>query len=522
MSLSHREASHARLILLRIAKSFPQALFFPLRVSREDFVGVKKQQQLQQRIAAVRRVEGVKTSISTAGSNLADGSGQMGENKEVKEETLVTNGNVSQSTAQTATGTPMPPLSLNQTSSQTPRQPWDHVEEIMNMLKTAFPLLALTMEKMVDQISLRAKPASDEDIYRFFSALLADAMQQWGGRTGLPNDDGELNSQTKENLAKFATNLSGELKVMIEKDFMVEMPKLREYIRRLQKWRDLYEKNLDDRSKAMPLDQGGCSLTEFHHTKFDDVEIPGQYVQCAVEEERDPSSKLTDSSPNGHASGSATTITSKKMAREDTALTYYDRIKELHDPTISRLRAELMEEVRVKMVPETVITNYMMRTMKGSENLWLMRKQFATQTAATMFLTYVCCLSNRTPSRFYISRKTGLMYMSEILPAFAMGKPLIASSEAVPFRLTPNMQHFVTRAGVEGLISATCTAMARCLTVPDFDLSGTLCLFIRDEANNPLLSHVYENVDHFVRRVSTMGFLGENRDKMSETYMPWY
>lgn len=45
------------------------------------------------------------------------------------------------------------------------------------MLKTAFPLLALTMEKMVDQISLRAKPSSDEDIYRFFAALLADALQ---------------------------------------------------------------------------------------------------------------------------------------------------------------------------------------------------------------------------------------------------------------------------------------------------------------------------------------------------------
>lgn len=68
---------------------------------------------------------------------------------------------------------------------------------------------------------------------------------------------------------------------MIEKDFMVEMPKLREYIRRLQRWRDLYEKNLDDRSKTLPLDQGGCNLTEFHHTKFDDVEIPGQYVQVS-------------------------------------------------------------------------------------------------------------------------------------------------------------------------------------------------------------------------------------------------
>lgn len=43
------------------------------------------------------------------------------------------------------------------------------------------------------------------------------------------------------------------------------------------------------------------------------------------------------------------------------------------------------------------------------------------------------------------------------------------------------MQHFVTRAGVEGVITGTCTAMARCLTAPEFDLSGTLSLFIRDE-----------------------------------------
>jgi transformation/transcription domain-associated protein len=47
----------------------------------------------------------------------------------------------------------------------------------MNTLKSQSPLLALTMEKMVDQISIRAKPTSDEDIYRFFAALLNDAMQ---------------------------------------------------------------------------------------------------------------------------------------------------------------------------------------------------------------------------------------------------------------------------------------------------------------------------------------------------------
>jgi transformation/transcription domain-associated protein len=58
----------------------------------------------------------------------------------------------------------------------------------------------------------------------------------------------------------------------------------------------------------------------------------------------------------------------------------------------------------------------MIMAMGTPESLWLMRKQFALQTATVMFLTFVCSLSNRTPSRFHISRKTGLMYMTEILP----------------------------------------------------------------------------------------------------------
>ena len=123
----------------------------------------------------------------------------------------------------------------------------------------------------------------------------------------------------------------------------------------------------------------------------------------------------------------------------------------------------------------------MIKAMGTPENLWLMRKQFALQTASVVFLTYVCALSNRTPSRFHLSRKTGLMYMTEILPAFAQGQPLINSAETVPFRLTPNMQHFITRVGVEGVVTAATTAISRSLVIPDFDLAGTLSLFIRDE-----------------------------------------
>jgi len=140
--------------------------------------------------------------------------------------------------------------------------------------------------------------------------------------------------------------------------------------------------------------------------------------------------------------------------------------------------------------------------MKDPESLWLMRKQFAIQSAANMFLTYMCCLHGRAPSRFQFSRKTGGMYMSEILPgapftspleytpgtiangtATAAGTPIITSSEAVPFRLTPNMQHFITKTGVEGTVTAVLTALSRSLTGPEFDLSGILTIFLRDEVS---------------------------------------
>jgi hypothetical protein len=105
------------------------------------------------------------------------------------------------------------------------------------------------------------------------------------------------------------------------------------------------------------------------------------------------------------------------------------------------------------------------------------------------------------------------------------------------------MQHFITRTGVEGIVTSAITAIARSLTQPEFDLGPTLQLFVRDEVGDPdlgqswvaltrvqlltwintymkeprhetLTKSVYLNVDHFIRRASTMGYIGENKDKV--------
>jgi transformation/transcription domain-associated protein len=119
---------------------------------------VKKQQDYQAKVAAAKRAAEL---AKIAAANNSDGDVAM---TEVKDENGVP------AAPNSAT---IPPLNVPTKTSQ----PLELVEELMSNLKTNFPLLALTMEKMVDQISLRAKPSSEEDIYRFFAALLADALQ---------------------------------------------------------------------------------------------------------------------------------------------------------------------------------------------------------------------------------------------------------------------------------------------------------------------------------------------------------
>ncbi len=77
------------------------------------------------------------------------------------------------------------PASSNTDGSKAPentiafpgQRSWEYVEEVVNMLKTAFPLLILSMETTVDQISHRFKATQEEEIYRLICMLLQDAMQ---------------------------------------------------------------------------------------------------------------------------------------------------------------------------------------------------------------------------------------------------------------------------------------------------------------------------------------------------------
>jgi len=131
----------------------------------------------------------------------------------------------------------------------------------------------------------------------------------------------------------------------------------------------------------------------------------------------------------------------------------------------------------------------MIRTMDNPTELWRMRKQFALQIASSSFMTYVFSLSSRHPSRFQVSRATGLVAMTELSPgkrqpqvrvtisiASFLGlsnqSPVFATSDVVPFRLTPNMQNFLGPIFTEGILASGMMTIGRSLTDPEVNIFG--------------------------------------------------
>lgn len=269
-SLSNREATLARQVLIRIAKSYPQALHFHLRTTKEDFAAKQRQYMEMSRQGKTEDIEEKeekeekeepkeeepKEEEKEEPKEEKEEKDAMDEDKEDKEDKDKENGNVSVGA----------------------RKSWEHVDEIMGILKTAYPLLALSLESLVDQINQRFKCTADEDAYRLSVALLNDGVQ-YLNRLGNPRDDAKLPPVTEANITRFAeTVLPKQIRTEFEKDLVLGKPNLETYITKLRKWRDRLEDKLDRRYAEINLENLCPHLSEFHHQKFEEIEVPGQYL----------------------------------------------------------------------------------------------------------------------------------------------------------------------------------------------------------------------------------------------------
>ena len=318
-SLNHREARLARSILGKIAKQYPQGLYFQLRTTKEDQLAIKKVTEAKAEKLAARQKANTQNVKPEGGETVANGSrpgtangvqggGQGAANVPAEGATGATGQNATQnvgpSTAQTVGTSEQQATAPNATQSETtnepkqegqdanqqapeaaterpvtPKKPWEHAEELMSAVKSAFPLLTLSMETMVDQIQKHFKCPPDEDAYRLIVALLNDGLSYIGRMPTAYAQDFKLPPATETNIRKFAeTILPPHIRGSFEEDFVAKKPTMYEYIHKLRKWRDKFEEKLDRRPPTKSLESMSHHLSEFRFQKFDDVEVPGQYL----------------------------------------------------------------------------------------------------------------------------------------------------------------------------------------------------------------------------------------------------
>ncbi|TPX61909.1 hypothetical protein PhCBS80983_g00781 [Powellomyces hirtus] len=605
-ALSSKEAPQAKEILKKIAKQYPQALYFQLRTAREDLLTMKKL------AAAATPARPQEPASQTSAQPDSPATGQTAENG-------------------TAGSAPNPGAAppIRKPS------PWEHIEEINAVVKTAFPLLALSMETMLDQIMQRLKPTTDEDIYRLIVALLNDGVQMFVQQLTRDSGDqgGALSPATEMNLVRFAESMHPnhiKYKAAFEHDFIKSKPNLAQLVERFRDWRDKLEILLDSRPRKQYLEQFSHWLAEFEYQKFEDIEVPGQYfmirdnnkdfvrierfesgvdlirgyIAChrrvtirghdgsfhpfsvqhpaqrhcrreerimqlfrilnSVLERRNetrrrnisfhlpivvplaPSVRLVEDDPSY--------ITLQEVweqycagrgQHKDISIMYsIDRMRDVYasEESIKRgkmdkvevlnLKAELLEDIANKFMPETILTKYMTKTLTSYGDLWTMRKQFTHSLAANTFITHVLSVGQRSPYKFSISRKTGNIWFSDLLPGISNTTFLFSNAEPVPFRFTPNIQHFLTPIGVEGVFASSLQAIGRALTEPSYELEDYLSIFVRDELvtwqnivrkppvqESQLREFTLQNVDLILKRTTGIA-CKEEREKGLELCEP--
>lgn len=551
-----REARYAKALLTKIAKSFPQSLFFYIRTTNDELMPAR-----QRAFNAGYRTGGAMLNNSASHENNSSNTQSTPAAQPVPNSNL--NNGTTQSTHLAQNSPPSAPMAF------------EHVDDIIGTLKTQFPLLALSMEMLVDQLYQRFKAPPEEDVYRLITALLQDALATYIQRAGNPTDDLQLSDAIKSNLARFSENL-GKMPMQphFHRDFVESSPNLRVYVSKLQEWRQKYEKNIERKVRKSNLENASHWMIEFQYQKFDEIEIPGQYLKrfdednnahfvrlvrfsttygynrqkehwfrritmighdasqhsfviqmpvprfsrreerimqffrmlnCTLSRRRESRTKnvlfsvpavipfatnirIVESNPS-HCSLQEifeSYCQEVGMARDDPLVVYAERIRSfafegVEDVHSIATKMEIADEITAKMIPDCILKNYFFRSMKSASDLWYFRKRTTIQFASFIFMSYTFSLSFRSPQRITFDRSSGAVYTADMFPSVLTNKPEFGHTEAVPFRFTPNIQQFLTKQNIEGLMVASLMAIAQVLVERDNELEHTLSIFVRDE-----------------------------------------
>eukprot|EP00958_Prasinococcus_capsulatus_P028071 scaffold6247_cov416-Prasinococcus_capsulatus_cf.AAC.17 len=503
VSLQRPEAVHVKAILMRIARVYPQALYYSLRT----FL-------LERRDAGAQRAAG-KDGKDTPGYD----------------------------------------------ASLTPAGAFDAAKEVMEVLRRDHPNLAAELELLLTEVgSSRFSPRPEERLLAVVYALLTRAYKYpMPASSEVPVFlQRELAGVCKACFSPETVNKHGEFVHAYKEEFESDLdpekrtfPKtLTELTARLKKWRNKLQGRVQARLPGKLLLEEESK--QLRHFRSREVEIPGQYLNDAevspehtiklerigsdvgivrrhgtshrtlsfignngrvtqflvqtsltpgarsdervlqifrvwnklLSKHREsrrrqllfhvpvmvpvwPQVRLVEDEPSYTSLGEVYEINCARYGRAaDAPVAYFkERLSQAgpqlqQDPNAAlQIRHQTYKEVASQLVTENILSQYMYKTLPTGNHLWVFKRQFAAQMALSGLASHLLHIGARAPTKTLFAKSSGKVFQLDFHCLYDGGK--LEAEEPVPFRLTRNLQSFITPFGVEGIFVTSMVAASQ-------------------------------------------------------------
>jgi transformation/transcription domain-associated protein len=119
--------------------------------------------------------------------------------------------------------------------------------------------------------------------------------------------------------------------------------------------------------------------------------------------------------------------------------------------------------------------------MERPSHVWRLRQQFSFHYALNQLFGYTFYLSPKHLTKWCMNMKNGQFFITEITPSYHSQTLQLESLEPLPFRLTPNLQYFITPQQLQSHFSLTLLNVSRILTEKGADIETMLNLCMRND-----------------------------------------
>eukprot|EP01022_Parablepharisma_sp_SALTPOND_P019995 TRINITY_DN35190_c0_g2_i1.p1 TRINITY_DN35190_c0_g2~~TRINITY_DN35190_c0_g2_i1.p1 ORF type:complete len:1518 (-),score=185.51 TRINITY_DN35190_c0_g2_i1:79-4632(-) len=178
-----------------------------------------------------------------------------------------------------------------------------------------------------------------------------------------------------------------------------------------------------------------------------------------------------------HASSSYLEQYAQTLEPMETSETYPSSEKEL--------RKSVIEEMRY-ILGDYVFAGFIHKLVSNPDELFIYKKQFTSYLAAQAFFSYIFKAGHGSLNTLMFCKRSGKIYYSNYqLNTIGAGESS-KNESPVPFRLTPNLQYFITPIGIEGPFAGAITAAAYSLQRKKLQyFAGYLWVFYKDLLEDP-------------------------------------